>query len=165
MWYSRAMTCPSHTRRFLLLAVPAAVSLAACQQGPRIYDMKVSRDTGCTCCTSWVEEIEKTGRFKVAMFDAGDLPTFKRGVGVPPGLGSCHTGLVESYVIEGHVPAEDILRLIAERPKDVTGLAVPGMPRGSLGMMQMNGAMDPYKVFAFKADKSYFEFSSYPANT
>jgi hypothetical protein len=151
---------PIFDRRSLLLASPAL--LAGCVQGPKVHDLQVSRDEGCTCCSSWADVMEATGRFKVSLFNAGDLPAFKRSVGVPAGMAACHTALVERYVIEGHVPAEDILRLVETKPAGVLGLVVPGMPRGSAGMEQPNGAKDPYVVFAFKADGVAEEFARYP---
>jgi hypothetical protein len=125
---------------------------AACSQSPRVYDMKVSRDVGCLCCHAWAELMEQSGRFNITLTDGEDLPAMKQRLGVPGGFGSCHTGVVDGYVVEGHVPAEDILQLLEERPSGVRGLAVPGMPRGSPGMEQPNGARDPYDVYAFKAN-------------
>lgn len=156
-------------RAFLKLSASAAgaaaVGLSACQQTPRVYDIQVSRDTGCPCCHVWTELIEKTSRFRVTMVDAPDLPAFKQRLGVPAGLGSCHTAVVERYVVEGHVPAADILRLLDERPAGVKGIAVPGMPRGSPGMEQPNGVVDAYEVIAFKADGSQSVFNRYAGNT
>jgi len=103
--------------------------------------------------------MEKTGRFTVAMVDVSDMPAYKQKVGVPTALGSCHTARVDGFVIEGHVPSEDILQLLAERPAGVNGLAVPGMPRGSPGMEQPNGVRDPYDVIAFRSDGSSYVFS------
>lgn len=136
-------------RRTVLKWFAATTVLSACQQSPRIYDMKVSRDVGCPCCHVWTDLMGKTGRFKVTLIDVPDLPAYKHKVGVPAGLGSCHTALVDGFVVEGHVPSEDILRLLEERPVGVKGIAVPGMPRGSPGMEQPNGAVDPYEVIAF----------------
>lgn len=150
-------------RRTLMLAGSAAV-LSACAQGPRVYDLQMSRDDGCVCCADWAAALEKSGRFKVSMFDAGDLPSFKRSVGVPVGMGACHTAKVEGYVIEGHVPGADILRLIAEKPAGVLGLVVPGMPRGSEGMEQANGQKDAFVVWAFKAGGEKVEYATHPAD-
>ena len=149
-------------RRALLLASPLLV--AACAPEPRTYELKTSRDDGCMCCSAWGKAMEATGRFRVTMFDAGDLPTFKRSVGVPTGMAGCHTAMVGKYVIEGHVPATDILRLLEERPEGVLGLVVPGMPRGSPGMEQENGVKDDFVVFAFRAGEVTEEFASYPGN-
>lgn len=145
-------------RRTVLKWLGASATLGACQQSPRIYDMQVSRDVGCPCCHVWTELMEKTGRFTVTMIDVPDLPAYKHKVGVPAGLGSCHTGLVDGLVVEGHVPSENILRLLVERPAGVIGIAVPGMPRGSPGMEQPNGARDPYDVIAFRADGGSYVF-------
>ncbi len=93
-------------------ALRATAGVGACQQLPSIHDMRVSRDTGCPCCHVWTELMQATGRFRATMVDAPDLPAFKRRLGVPAGPGSCHTAVVGAYVIEGHVPAEDILRCL-----------------------------------------------------
>ena len=151
-------------RRGLLIASPALLALAGCNNAPRIYELQASRDEGCMCCGEWVKTLEATGRFKVTMFDQGDAPSFKRSAGVPEDMAGCHTAMVEKYVIEGHVPAADILRLLDERPKGVLGLVVPGMPRGSPGMEQPNGAKDAYVVYAFEAGGVTREFASYPGS-
>src|SRR6185295_9779173 len=96
---------PLHPDRRSLLLAGSAFALTACTQTPKAYELLVSRDDGCTCCSAWAAAMEKTGRFKVSMFDAGDLPSFKRSVGVPEGLAGCHTAKVEGYIVEGHVPA------------------------------------------------------------
>jgi len=108
--------------------------------------------------------MEQTGRLRVTLVDVPDLPAYKQQVGLPAGLGSCHTTLVDGYVIEGHVPSEDILRLLEDRPSGVKGIAVPGMPRGSPGMEQPNGAKDSYEVIAFKADGSQSVFARHSGN-
>lgn len=133
--------------------------LSACQQTPPIYDLAVSRDVGCSCCHVWTEVMQASGRFRVSMTDAPDLPALKRKLGVPASLGACHTAIVQGYVIEGHVPAEDILRLLAEHPAGVRGIAVPGMPRGSPGMEQSNGVVDDFTVVAFDANGVQTDFS------
>lgn len=89
-----------------------------------------------------------------------ELGTIKEQYKVPYDLQSCHTAIVDGYIIEGHVPAEDIRRLLAERP-DVAGLAVPGMPVGSPGMEVEGFADEPYDVVAFDADGSNEVFASY----
>ena len=151
------------SRRRLLLMTTALLA-SACAQGPKVYDMKVSRDDGCTCCSAWADLMEKSGRFRVVMFDAGDAPTFKRSVGVPKGMGACHTAMIGDYVFEGHVPAEDILRFMEEKPAGVLGLVVPGMPRGSAGMEQPNGAKDDFIVYAFKAGDATSEYAHHSGN-
>lgn len=152
-------------RRTMLkfLSAPAFLGavggVGACQQTPRVYDLEVSRDAGCSCCHVWTEVMQASGRFRVTMIEAPDLPALKRKLGVPSGLGACHTAIVEGYVIEGHVPADDILRLLAERPPGVKGIAVPGMPRGSPGMEQPNGAVDAFTVVAFDVNGVQSDFS------
>ncbi len=98
--------------------------------------------------------------FTVQVEDVKDLNAVKEAHQVPMQLQSCHTAIVDGYVIEGHVPAEDVTRLLAEKP-DIAGLAVPGMPLGSPGM-EANGAVpQPYDVIAFSTDGSMEVFASY----
>jgi hypothetical protein len=107
----------------------------------------VYKSATCGCCKLWVTHLEGKG-FPVKAEDVADLDAVKKKHGVPEGLQSCHTALVEGYVVEGHVPADLIDRLLAERPQ-VAGLAVPGMPIGSPGMEVPGRAADRYQVFTF----------------
>lgn len=111
----------------------------------------VFKDPNCGCCTSWVEHLRKHG-FEVAVRDTSDVEGAKRTGRVPEQLHSCHTAFVGGYVVEGHVPAADIQRLLAEKPK-VAGIAVAGMPVGSPGM-EMGSRVDRYEVVAFSRDGS-----------
>jgi len=149
-------------RRHILLATPALLA-GACTSGPRRYQLQVTRDDSCSCCAGWAAAMEKSGRFQVIVFDAGDPASFKRSVGVPNGFGACHTAKVEGYVIEGHVPAADILSLIEKKPPAVIGLVVPGMPRGSPGMEQTSGAKDEIIVWAFDKNGVTSKYASYAA--
>jgi len=115
----------------------------------RAAEMTVYKSPWCGCCGAWVEHLRANG-FSVAVEEREDLSPVKRGFGVPEALHSCHTAVIEGYVIEGHVPAADILRLLTERPQ-ARGLAVPGMPVGSPGMEQ-GGQRDPYEVILFGGD-------------
>jgi len=90
-----------------------------------------------------------------------DLVSVKARYGVPSTLYSCHTAIVDGYIIEGHVPAADIQRLLAERPEGIVGLAVPGMPAGSPGMESPDGTTQPYDVIAFTTTGAMSVFSSY----
>ena len=119
----------------------------------------VYKSPTCGCCSLWVEHLEDNG-YKVQVEERNDVMPIKEKFGVPAGMGSCHTALVDGYVIEGHVPAQDIQRLLKERPL-ARGLAVPGMPIGSPGM-EMGDRRDPYHVYQF-ADKTSEPsvFSSY----
>src|SRR5580765_6252895 len=112
--------------------------------------MTVQRDPGCGCCLNWVAHLQKAG-FKVLVTESPVMDAVKDQKGVPKTVRSCHTGVVNGYVIEGHVPVADIQRLLKERPA-VVGLAVPGMPAGSPGMEMSNGRTQPYSVLSF--DKS-----------
>jgi hypothetical protein len=98
--------------------------------------------------------------FTVEVRDVDDLTAVKVEYGVPPQFQSCHTAIVDGYIIEGHVPVEDVNRLLEERP-DVVGLAVPGMPLGSPGMEMPGGETQPYDVLAFTEDGSVAIFASY----
>ena len=109
----------------------------------------VFKDPGCGCCKSWVDHLRKHG-FDVAVRDTSDVGAAKRIGRVPEQLLSCHTAFVNGYVIEGHVPAADIQRLLSEKSR-VAGIAVPGMPVGSPGMEQGN-RVDKYDVVAFNRD-------------
>ena len=109
----------------------------------------VFKDPNCGCCKSWVEHLRKHG-FDVAVRDTSDLSGAKRTGRVPEQLRSCHTAFVNGYVVEGHVPAADIQRMLQEKPK-VMGLAVAGMPAGSPGM-EMGSRIDTYEVIAFNRD-------------
>lgn len=104
----------------------------------------VHKSPSCGCCTHWVDHLRQSG-FEVEVRDIDNLDPVKTRVGIPPGKGSCHTAEVAGYFVEGHVPAADIKRLLAERP-DVRGLTLPGMPLGSPGMEVPDGTVQPYAV-------------------
>jgi hypothetical protein len=126
-----------------------------------IYAMQIHLDPGCGCCHTWVDLMQQAGRFNVTATEAKNMLALKAKLGVPSDLSSCHTAEVGDYVIEGHVPVADVLRLIEERPAGVRGIAVPGMPRGSPGMEQPNGTIDPYEVVAFTAEGKTSTFARY----
>ncbi len=132
----------------------AAMSPAAERARPLIA---VHKSQYCGCCHLWVKHVEQAG-FRVQVENREDLDAVKQALGVPAPLASCHTAEIAGYVIEGHVPAEDIRRLLAEKP-DVRGLAVPGMPRGSPGMEMPDGRRDAYSVLAIQRDGSTREFA------
>ena len=117
----------------------------------------VYKDANCGCCKSWIEHLVKHG-YRVDAKDSPDMTEIKRSLGVPDALTSCHTAVVNGYLIEGHVPAADIARLLKTKPK-VAGLAVPGMPMGSPGME--GSRTQKYDVLSFdKAGKTKV-FASY----
>lgn len=127
------------------LGIIAAAWLSA--SAARAADaVTVYRSPSCGCCEDWVEHLQANG-FTVVVKDVEDMDAVKRRFSVPAPLQSCHTAMVDGYAVEGHVPASDIRRLLAERPK-ATGLAVPGMPIGSPGMEQ-GSQREPYSTILF----------------
>ena len=113
--------------------------------------MQVYKSPTCGCCEKWVEHVKAAGfDVRVVDLDEGKLDAQKTRLGVGPRLQSCHTATVNGYVVEGHVPAPDILRMLKEKPA-IVGIAAPGMPRGSPGM-EMGATKDRYDVVSF--DKS-----------
>jgi hypothetical protein len=112
----------------------------------------VYKDPSCGCCTKWVDHIRAAG-LRPTVRDRSDMDALKDSLGVPAALRSCHTAVAGKYVIEGHVPAVDVKRLLDSSPKGVVGIAVPDMPAGSPGM-EVPGRVDKYDVIAFCADGS-----------
>ena len=146
----------------VLLVIPGQcladdTAAAAMSAAPQI---SVYRDASCGCCSKWVQHLRRHG-FSIDDHVVTDMQSVKSRYQVPPHLASCHTAVIDGYVIEGHVPADDILSLIRERPA-VAGLSVPGMPAGSPGM-EMPGRSDPYAVYSFGRDGSAEIYDLYPA--
>ena len=129
----------------LSLVATASAPIAAPSASTKPH-IEVWKDPNCGCCKSWIENLRQHG-FDVAFHDTSDVASVKDRNHVPDDLRTCHTAVVNGYVIEGHVPAADISRLLAEKPA-IAGLAVPGMPAGSPGM-EMGGRVDHYQVIAF----------------
>lgn len=131
-----------------LLLATAVLLLAAC--APKTDSghptIEVWKSPTCSCCSKWVEHLRNDG-FKVTVHNETAMNSLKTKLGVPQALASCHTATVDGYVIEGHVPAQDIRKLLGEKPKAL-GLAVPGMPIGSPGMEQ-GDQHDAYETLAF----------------
>lgn len=140
-------------KRSLLIAAAATVALAGAAgwtlgetstpAGATVVD--VWKSPSCGCCGGWIEHMRDAG-FAVTVRDTEDMAAVKAAKGVPEALGSCHTAVVDGYVVEGHVPAGDIRRLLAERPQ-AKGLAAPGMPQDAPGMDMNSG--EPYQVTIF----------------
>jgi hypothetical protein len=143
--------------------VPAfllAVVLAGCSPStaePSLPVVKVTKNATCGCCKVWVQRLRDAG-FQVEVNDVDNLNSVKQRVGLPYGMGSCHTAEVDGYFVEGHVPVDDIKRLLRERPQ-AKGIAVPGMPAGSPGMEVPSGRVDPYDVFLVARDGSTSVYS------
>ena len=141
----------------LLLALPLPTLARAA--GPAIHVLK---DPDCGCCSAWIEILENEGFTVTVEASAGaDLMRHKLVSGIPETMASCHTGKINGYMIEGHVPVADIRRLLSERP-DAVGLAVPGMPYGSPGMGP-EAEREAYDVFLIRRDGVVELFSSYRA--
>jgi hypothetical protein len=137
----------STTRRSVLTGACSVLLLghfqpSAAQSLPKIV---VTKDPTCGCCAGWVDHLRASG-FAADVIETAEINRVKVRLGVPQGLASCHTAEVGGYVVEGHVPADAIKRLLAERPA-AKGLAVPGMPVGSPGME--GGKPEPYEVLTF----------------
>ena len=132
------------SRRSSLLAIASPLALLA---APAIVRAKSSlvvdvwKDPNCGCCGQWIEHMQKSG-FTFKVHETGNARARAK-FGIPQELGSCHTAMVDGYALEGHVPAQDVLRLLKEKP-DALGLVVPGMPMGSPGME--GGRSDRYQV-------------------
>lgn len=148
-------------RRSLLQALVASACgiplLAGAAAAPVI---EVYKNEGCGCCEGWIEHL-KTNGFAVKAHNVADTSSYREKFGIPPELGSCHTGLVQGYAIEGHVPAREIKRLLAERP-DAKGLAVLAMPIGSPGME--GNRSDPYDVVLIQAGGRRSVYQHYSGN-
>lgn len=149
------------TRRHMLrlLAAGSGATLAAplWARTTEPVAFEVWKDASCGCCGGWITHMQQNG-FRAVVHDTGNSAARAR-LGLPARYGSCHTALIGGYVIEGHVPASDIRRLLDERPKAL-GLAVPGMPIGSPGMdgPAYRGRRDPYDTLLILADGSSRSF-------
>ena len=138
------------------LASPPAHSPAPAAEAADAL-MVVHKHPSCGCCVLWVDHMREAG-FSVEVHDHEDMGPIKQAAGVPYAKGSCHTAEIDGYFIEGHVPAEDVKRLLAERP-DARGLTVPGMPAGSPGMEMPDGTVHPYAVELVHRDGSTTEYA------
>jgi hypothetical protein len=155
------------TRRSWLASVAATVAsgvaLGALSSSARAESvatpLTVYKDPSCGCCTKWVAHLNANG-LKPVVKDRSDMASLKDSLGVPKDLRSCHTAVAGKYVIEGHVPAADLKRLLASAPKDVIGIAVPDMPSGSPGM-EMGARKDRYDVIAFDSGGKTYVFASH----
>jgi hypothetical protein len=133
--------------RSLLLAVLASTGTAWAQDAAQV---EVFKSPSCGCCGKWLEHLQQNG-FQVSVHEVNDIPGVRKKLGMPDRLGACHSARIGDYVIEGHVPAADIQRLLKEKPKAL-GLAVPSMPPGSPGMETANPV--PYETLLVQTDGS-----------
>lgn len=141
-----------------LLKIIAPLALLASAQGAVAATLLVTKTAFCGCCKVWVERMKAAG-FTVEVRDVENVTPTARKLGVPDKLRSCHTSQIGGYAIEGHVPAADIKRLLAERPK-AAGIAVPGMVMGSPGM-EHGDHKEPYKVILFDRSGKTRVFASH----
>lgn len=132
------------------VGLTAGWGLAASSVAQEKPTMTVYKTATCGCCGKWIEYMRTNG-FEVKTVDMPEVTSVKQSYGVRPEAASCHTALVGGYVVEGHVPASAVKKLLKEKPK-ITGIAVPGMPVGSPGMEVPSGEVEAYNVVAF--DKS-----------
>jgi hypothetical protein len=147
-------------RRILLhiaLASPLGAPLVASAAAPVI---EIYKSAYCGCCTAWVDHLKANG-FSVKVQNVANPTDYREKFGMPNELGSCHTGMVQGYAIEGHVPASEIKRLLAEKPK-AKGLAVPAMPMGSPGMEGPRS--DPYDVLLVQSNGRTSTYKHYNGN-
>lgn len=124
-------------------------------------EIEVYRNPDCQCCHKWIRHLEHHG-FHVSDQLTHNLDAVKEKLGVPHAMHSCHTAIIEGYVIEGHVPASDIMRLLTQKPA-ITGLAVPQMPVGTPGM-EMGPRKDNFAVIGFSPNQQYTVFTAYHVN-
>ncbi len=139
----RITRCSRRTMLGLMAGMTLGLTVPARAQSPSA--LHVYKDPNCGCCTGWIAHLRHHG-FIGEITDTSDMSAVKARLGVPDALASCHTAQLGNYIIEGHVPAHALKRLLAERP-DAIGLAVPGMPIGSPGME--GGAPETYDVILF----------------
>ena len=136
----------SLSRRALLAAGFSASALAvtACAPARSATALAVFKTPTCACCTAWIDHMRQAG-FTAEVTELPNLRSLRTSHGVSDNLASCHTALIAGYVLEGHVPAEDVRRLLTERPPAI-GLAVPGMPLGSPGMESADGQRNAFET-------------------
>jgi hypothetical protein len=130
-------------------ALGARRLLAQLDAGPDT-PITVYKSASCGCCAKWVDHLRANG-FAPVVHDEEDMDAIKDEMGVPKDVRSCHTALLDRYLVEGHVPAADLRRALADRPA-VAGLAVPGMPKSTPGMAVPGAPAEPFEVLSFARD-------------
>ena len=142
---------------FGLIFFNSAIKAETIETGKPV-DIVVYRSPTCECCGKWIQHLKKNN-FNVKDIVTDDVQAIKLKYGVSEAMASCHTAIVDGYVIEGHVPANDIMKLLKTKPK-IVGIAVPGMPSGTPGM-EMGDRKDAYNVMSFDKENHYDIFHSY----
>lgn len=125
-----------------------------------LHSAVVYRSPTCGCCSKWVKHL-RDHQFSVEDIVRDDMAAVKEQFGIPRQLASCHTAVIDGYVVEGHVPADDIMKMLETKP-DISGIAVPGMPVGTPGM-EMGERRDAYQVISFDKNGDFKVFNSYSA--
>jgi len=129
-------------------------------QSTHPFEMTVYKSASCGCCGDWVDHMKANG-FKLQVHNTNNLNSIKQKAGLTPKLASCHTAFINGYVVEGHVPASDVKRLLAEKP-DIKGLTVPGMPSGAnVPGMEMSPDNAKFDVLGFKEDGTVQRWNHY----
>lgn len=148
-------------RRHLLTALAASAAATALPTlaANKLPLAEVFKSPSCGCCGAWVDHLKEAG-FTVRVVEVDDTTVTRKRYGLPDKFGSCHTGIVNGYVVEGHVPATEIKRLLTAKPVAI-GLSVPGMPVGSPGM-EYGERKDPYDVFLIDKGGRETVFAHYP---
>jgi hypothetical protein len=152
----------SDTTSAVAVAPPVVEAPALAQAAPAdpaLPKVLMHRDPSCGCCGAWAEHMRAAG-FEVEIRDEPDMVALKRQLGIPDEHASCHTAEIDGYVVEGHVPAEDVKRFLAEKP-EAKGLLLPGMPLGSPGMEAPGAATKPYTVERLEADGRTTEYATH----
>ena len=156
-----------------LIIMASMLSISACKEAPKTqspdqnqeqntanrFAITVYHSPTCGCCSKWIDHL-KENNFKINSIETTDMEAIKKKYAIPDSLGSCHTGVIGDYFIEGHVPAKDIKRLLKDKPENIAGLSVPQMPIGTPGM-EMGEQKDDFSVFAFSKTGQSHVFKRY----
>ena len=145
--------------RRLIVSSLAALLFVPDSKAGTAPDMTVFKDPSCGCCGAWVSHIRRAG-FTVSVVNNEAMDAVKKQYGVPDALTSCHTAVIDGYVVEGHVPSAEITRLLKERP-NAKGLAVAGMPKNSPGMEVIGAPAERFSVILFDEDRDPTEYAVY----
>lgn len=154
-----------HRREFLrwsggaFAAAMLPTSLTGLVTAPELPPMTIYKSETCLCCAKWVDHVKAAG-FRTTVHDRDPIDPVKDELNIPKHVRSCHTAVVGGYLVEGHVPAADIKRMLKEKAS-VMGLAVPGMPVGTPGMEQPGVPAEPYHVVAFQKTGTTSVFARY----
>jgi len=152
---------PTPTRADAGAAIAPSSAASPAAAATPLPTVVMHKSPSCGCCSKWADHLRAAG-FRVEVRDHDDMLAVKQRLGVPMDQASCHTAEVGGYFVEGHVPAQDIKRLLAEKPK-ARGIAVPGMPAGSPGMEVPDGTVQPYTVELVQADGTALAYAQHDA--